>query len=276
MMRIFHESSEALELTSTLLVIAAAFMAVLALVRSLRRAQALEQEAEGFRSLSIDRAAREAALAHEIRTPLALVRGAVELLAEETPGPLNPRQRKFVNSALTHTNQLSALSENLLAQASMEADLFDLDLRTTDLRGLLRRSVVELRQIHQATLLLDTRGVPLWLTLDRTLILQALFNLISNSVRHSGIDYPTITIRVSASDHEATVSVSDNGQGMSQLTRENLFTPYAVGDASTSGTGLGMSVTRQIIQLHGGKMFVDSVPRCGTTVYFTLPRKRME
>lgn len=251
-------------------------MAVLALVRSLRRAQALEQEAEGFRSLSIDRAAREAALAHEIRTPLALVRGAVELLAEETPGPLNPRQRKFVNSALTHTNQLSALSENLLAQASMEADLFDLDLRTTDLRGLLRRSVVELRQIHQATLLLDTRGVPLWLTLDRTLILQALFNLISNSVRHSGIDYPTITIRVSASDHEATVSVSDNGQGMSQLTRENLFTPYAVGDASTSGTGLGMSVTRQIIQLHGGKMFVDSVPRRGTTVYFTLPRKRME
>lgn len=243
-------------------------------VRGLRAARAehavTRHEAERLRTLARARAERSSVLSHEIRTPLTLVKGAAELLAEETPGPLNDRQRRFVDTILDNSTQMIAMAEDLLTAARLEARLFELHLERTDLRALVRSTVREMRRLHGANVLLDSRGAPLWLDLDRNLVRQALWNLVNNAARHSGAGV-TITVRVTVGDDDVLVSVADDGPGMTPAERDGLFLPFVVGGGAGRGTGLGMMITKEIVELHGGRVFVDTATRVGTIILLTLP-----
>lgn len=254
------------------LVLALAVAGVLvARVVALRRQVALlRSEADRLRDLAKGRAERISVLSHEIRTPLALVKGAGELLAEQSPGALNERQRQFVGTITQNSQHVIDMAEDLLAEARLEAKFFDLHLADTDLRALARKVVRELRRVHPSTILLDARGAPTRVAVDRGLMRQALANLINNAARHSG-DAATITVRITAGDETVLVAVSDNGRGMSAAERSELFTPFAVGTTARPGTGLGMMITERIVELHGGRMFVDTVAQRGTTIFFTVP-----
>lgn len=235
-----------------------------------RRLEASRHEAERLRSLAQARASRSSVLSHEIRTPLALVKGAAELLAEQTPGPLNDRQRQFVDTITQNCQSMIAMAEDLLITARLEAQLFELHVERTDLRALVRQTVREMRRVHPGRILLDSRGAPLWLDVDRNLIRQVIWNLVNNAARHGG-EGVVIVVRITEGDHDVLVSVSDDGPGMTPEERENLFVPFGVG-ARTSGTGLGMVITREIVDLHGGRIFVDTAARVGTVVLLSLPR----
>ncbi|GHG49249.1 hypothetical protein GCM10011331_11640 [Flavimobilis marinus] len=235
-----------------------------------RRLEASRHEAERLRSLAQARASRSSVLSHEIRTPLALVKGAAELLAEQTPGPLNDRQRQFVDTITQNCQSMIAMAEDLLITARLEAQLFELHVERTDLRALVRQTVREMRRVHPGRILLDSRGAPLWLDIDRNLIRQVIWNLVNNAARHGG-EGVVIVVRITEGDHDVLVSVSDDGPGMTPEERENLFVPFGVG-ARTSGTGLGMVITREIVDLHGGRIFVDTAARVGTVVLLSLPR----
>lgn len=139
-----------------------------------RRLEASRHEAERLRSLAQARASRSSVLSHEIRTPLALVKGAAELLAEQTPGPLNERQRQFVDTITQNCQSMIAMAEDLLITARLEAQLFELHVERTDLRALVRQTVREMRRVHPGRILLDSRGAPLWLDIDRNLIRQVI------------------------------------------------------------------------------------------------------
>jgi len=255
-----------------------AIFAVLAVfvVRRIRglgqRLEASQYEAERLRALAQARATRSSVLSHEIRTPLALVKGAAELLAEETPGPLNGRQRQFVDTITQNCDSTIALAEDLLATARLEAQLFKLHLERTDLRGLTRATVREMRRMHSGKTLLDSRGAPLWMDVDRSLLRQVIRNLLTNAARHGGADV-TIVVRITVGDDDVLISVADDGAGMSPEERESLFVPFVIGASSTSGTGLGMVITREIVELHGGRIFVDTAARVGTTIFFSLPKR---
>lgn len=224
-------------------------------------------EAERLRALAKERADRASVLAHEIRTPLALVKGAGELLAEQTPGALNDTQRTFVETITQNTEAVIAMAEDLLTEARLEADLFTLQLEETDLRHLVRHTVRELRRVNHVPISLDSRGAPVTVMVDRRLMRQALWNLVTNAARHADASSPVV-VRITPGEESVLVAVSDDGRGMDADERRTLFTPFTPG---RRGTGLGLVITRRIVELHGGRVFVDTVARRGTTILLSIP-----
>lgn len=239
-----------------------------------RRLRAARAEADQLRVMVKKRLERPNVFSHEVRTPLTLIKGAAELLAEETPGPLTERQREFVSTIGVNAQQVIGLAEDLLAEARIEAQLFELHLERTDLRALVRTTVRDARRIHPTTILLDDHSAPITLLADKALLAQALWNLVNNACRHSG-EGATVRVAVSAAEGQAIVSVTDDGGGMSADARAALFQPFATQGAH-AGTGLGMMITERIIAEHGGTLLVDTVEGHGTTIFFTIPTARTE
>ena len=195
------------------------------------------------------RVERPNVFSHEVRTPLALIQGAAELLAEQTPGPLNDRQREFVTTIITNTRRINDLAQDLLTEAKLDAELFELRVEPVDMRQLARKTVRDARRIQPTPVRLDSTGPPVMLLGDPNLLGQALWNLVSNACRHA-LPGTQVTVSVAKGEGQAIVGVSDGGEG---------------------GTGLGMTITQKIISQHGGRLLVDTVPGRGTTIYFTLP-----
>ena len=238
--------------------------------RSARRALAASHaEAEQLRALVKKRVERPNVFSHEVRTPLALIKGAAELLADESPGPLNPRQREFVTTIATNAEQVIALAEDLLAEARIDAQLFELRTERLDVRALVRGTVRDARRIHPNPIRLENQGPPLHLMGDRALLGQVLWNLVNNACRHSDAAVP-VTVSVTQGDAEVIVAVTDEGEGMSDDERARLFEPFSTG-SQRPGTGLGMMITERIVTQHGGRLLVDTTPGRGTTVFFVLP-----
>lgn len=213
-------------------------------------------------------------VSHEIRTPLALVRGAADLLAEETPGPLNQQQRRFVDTISGNCTAVVALAEDLLVQARIDAGIFKLHLQRVNLRRLAGGVVAELRRLHSVDISLDCPGAPPRIWADADLLRQALTNLINNAVVHAHAA-TLVTVRIVSTDEDVLVSVSDNGRGMTREVRQRLFERFASGRPLRDGTGLGLVITRQIIQMHGGDVLVDSTPNRGTTMLFSIPNGQL-
>jgi two-component system OmpR family sensor kinase len=209
-------------------------------------------------------------VSHEIRTPLALVKGASDLLAEGTPGPLTASQERFVLTISSNCHSVITLAEDLLVQARIDAGMFDLHLQRVNFRALAARVISELRLLHPIAIALDCPGAPPRAWADAGLMRQAMTNLINNAVIHAR-DATLVTVRIIDTDQQILVSVSDDGAGMSTSERQQLFERFSSGKPLRDGTGLGLVITRQIAQMHGGGVFVDSTPLRGTTMMFSLP-----
>lgn len=238
------------------------------------RARLARAETQRLRTRVAEHAAPRDALAHEIRTPLSLIRASAELLAEETPGDLNEVQRRFVATILDNTEQAIGMAEDFLTQARLDHELFTLHLESVELRRLVRTLIQEMRRTVAAPMRLQEHGAPIRMVADRRLLRQAIANTVTNAVRHAG-EHATITISVSSEEDTALITVADNGRGMTRAQREALFTPFRSQNSLEApvsrGVGLGMVVTKQILTLHGGSVLVDSLASRGTSVYLTLP-----
>lgn len=238
------------------------------------RARLARAETQRLRTRVAEHAAPRDALAHEIRTPLSLIRASAELLAEETPGDLNEVQRRFVATILGNTEQAIGMAEDFLTQARLDHELFTLHLESVELRRLVRTLIQEMRRTVAAPMRLQEHGAPIRMVADRRLLRQAIANTVTNAVRHAG-EHATITISVSSEEDTALITVADNGRGMTRAQREALFTPFRSQNSLEApvsrGVGLGMVVTKQILTLHGGSVLVDSLTSRGTSVYLTLP-----
>lgn len=241
----------------------------IAWLRARRALDASRAEAGQLRDLVKKRVERPNVFSHEVRTPLALIKGAAELLAEETPGPLTRRQREFVTTIATNAEQVIGLAQDLLAEARIDAQLFELHTERLDLRALARQTVRDARRIHPNPIRLENQGPPVQLMADRRLLGQALWNLVNNACRHSA-DTVAVTVSVTAGDGQVVVAVTDEGVGMTDRERVHLFDSFSTGAHST-GTGLGMMITERIIAQHGGRLLVDTIEGRGTTVFFVLP-----
>lgn len=239
------------------------------LMTTRRQLVAARAEASQLRQMIKKRVERPNAFSHEVRTPLTLIKGAAELLAEQTPGPLTEMQREFVTTIATNAQRVIDLAQDMLVQAKIDAQLFELHPETIDIRHLVRGIVRDARSVQVTPLRLDGSGPPLILLGDRKLLSQALWNLVNNACRHA---HPgtTVTVSVTASQTQAIIAVADDGAGMTEEERAGLFTAF-VSSSGEGGTGLGMALTDQIIAQHGGTMLVDTIPGSGTTVFITLP-----
>ncbi|WP_147268281.1 sensor histidine kinase [Spongiactinospora rosea] len=216
---------------------------------------------------------RLAALGHELRTPLSMIKGAVDLLGEGSPGPLTEAQRRFVTVLDRQCAQVIRLCESLLTQAKIEAGVFVPRLEETDVSAVTRDVVTAMRPLcaeRRQRITLDTPQVTPPISADPMLLAQAVSNLLSNASRFTTVG-GAIDVRVLAIDTGIAVYVTDDGAGMTREQRRRLFQRFATGLPLAGGTGLGLVLTKSIVELHGGSIMVDTTSMRGTTFLFTLP-----
>jgi two-component system OmpR family sensor kinase len=244
----------------------------------------LSRETIGRQRLELDRlgnlverrAEQVAALSHELRTPLSMIKGATDLLLEESPGPVNRVQEQFMRSIAQQCNQVIRLCEGLLVQAKIESGLFEPWFEATDMSNLMRDVVTAMRPLcaeRNQQITLDTPQVVSAIPVDPGLILQALTNLLSNASRFTSTG-GRISVRLAEIDDGMAIYVSDDGDGMTREQRAQLFRRFATGRPLADGTGLGLVITKDIVELHGGSIMVDTTARRGTTFVVTLPTVR--
>jgi len=251
-------------------------LAVILLARQIKVSRTNQAEIQRLKNLTEVRSDQVAALSHEIRTPLAMIKGASDLLLEGNPGPLTPQQLIFVKTISQNGEHMISLAEDLLVQARIQAGLFKLHLELVDLKAIVRKAVDQARFLteerHQHYVI-DYPQVIERTYADGNLIMQALNNLLMNASRHTS-HFGHIYISLTENDDGLVISIMDDGAGMSPEERQKLFKRFSSGHPLGDGTGLGLVITKQIIELHGGQIMVDTSLGRGTTVLFTLPRWR--
>ena len=260
-----------------LLVISAVFAISIALLAYIVWRESTQQpEIARLRRIAEVRADRMAALSHEVRTPLALIKGATDLVLEGNPGPLTTQQETFLKTISQNCEHIIALAEDMLTQARIDAGLFKLRLVPVDLKALAWEAVRAIRLLtasREQIIHLNCPQVMDHVQADPRLLQQALSNLLQNASRHTS-QGGYIYVTISNNDVATIVSVTDNGAGMSEEARRNLFQKFASGRPLGDGTGLGLVITKQIIEMHGGQIMVDTSLGRGTTFLFTLPHWR--
>ena len=216
--------------------------------------------------------------AHELRNPLTAILGYVELLLDEGFGPLLDQQREFVGIVHRAGRRLLDITNDLLDVTRIEVGRIELVLQPTDLGALVSRVIAEYNvQREEKAQQLDLHVVPdLPAGLcDETRTAQVVGNLFSNAVKYTG-EGGQITVRVDRAAQEGylLVSVADTGMGISAEDQTKLFSRFFRTDgARTSGvggTGLGLYVTRSLVELHGGRIWLESEVGKGSTFYVTF------
>lgn len=245
----------------------------------------LEQEYEARKKLEKNvriRSDRLSMLSHEIRTPLTLMRTSLELLfaeSAESAGSLTEQQRYFLETIYQNEERIDSLAQNLLTQAKLEAGVFSPKIQYVDFRTIIRRAVNDLRILIEQRKQQIRTYYPQVLPpvpVDPNLIHQVLINLIQNASRYSS-EGGCIFVSVSENDRNLLVSVTDDGTGMGYEYRRQLFRHFSTADANFGeGTGLGLVIVKQIVERHGGQIYVDTSLGKGTSFYITLPLENKE
>jgi PAS domain S-box-containing protein len=215
------------------------------------------------------------AVSHELRTPLTAIRGSLEVLADGDTGQLPPKAQRVVDVAARGTERLTRLVNDIIDIERLEAGSFDIRPRPEDLAPLVEDaadSLVILADEHQVRLQIGQVSGSALCDADR--IVQALINLLGNALKFTPAGG---TVRVSAtpSEHEVLVAVSDEGRGIPAEEFATIFERFHQVQLSDGrrlgGTGLGLPITKAIVERHGGRIWVESELGVGSTFCFTLP-----
>ena len=222
-------------------------------------------------------------MSHELRTPLNAVIGFSEVLQDQMFGAINEKQQEYVNNILTSGRHLLALINDILDLSKVEAGKMELELGVFPLRESLEGSLTMLREkAHQGELELELDLAPeseVVIEADQRKFRQILFNLLSNAVKFTPAGG---TVRLSAvPDGDCIeVTVRDSGIGIAAADIRKLFHPFtqleSVYTKGFEGTGLGLALTRQLVQLHSGRIWVESEVGKGSSFSFAIPLRQGE
>ncbi len=236
-------------------------------------------------------------MSHELRTPLNAIIGFSSAMQQGLAGTLNERQTEFTGFILQGGKHLLSLITDILDLSKIEAGKMSLDCEPTDIRALLESSlsVVHARATeNNLQMLLQMEDIG-WVMADQRKTKQIVYNLLSNAVKFTP-DGGTVTLRLRevfraeipsdalgttedvaspATDRFLGISVIDTGIGIAQVDLNRLFQPFIQLDSGISrkyeGTGLGLALVKQLVELHGGRLAVQSAPSVGSTFCVWLP-----
>jgi signal transduction histidine kinase len=216
-----------------------------------------------------------ATMSHELRTPLNAIIGFSEVLREQMFGELNERQLAYVNDVLEAGKHLLSLINDVLDLAKIEAGRMELDLSEFALPDVLRSAVsLHSEQANRGGIRLGLTTNPEEITVnaDERRVRQVVFNLVSNAVKFTPRD-GRIDVSAGLGDGHVEVAVADTGPGLSPDELESIFEEFEQTDAGkqVEGTGLGLPLSRRLVELHGGRLWAESTPGQGSTFRFTLP-----
>jgi PAS domain S-box-containing protein len=215
-------------------------------------------------------------MSHELRTPLNAVIGFSEVLLEKMFGELNPKQEEYLGDILGSGRHLLALINDILDLAKVESGHMELDIGTFDLPAVLNSTFMLIRERamrHSIHVSLDIDHRLGRFIADERKLKQSLLNLLSNALKFTPED-GTVSLKAVLQDVGVEISVTDTGIGIEPEFQQKIFEEFIqVGDhlRKREGTGLGLALTKKFIELHGGRIWVQSAKGQGSTFTFTLP-----
>jgi signal transduction histidine kinase len=218
-----------------------------------------------------------ATMSHELRTPLNAIIGFSQVLKQQMYGPLNERQADYVDDVLSSGQHLLNLINDILDLAKVEAGRMELQPSTFELPELLDNaaSMVRERATRQGIgLIVATDDSVGGMEGDERKVKQILFNLLSNAVKFTPSG-GKVTLAARATEEQVVIAVQDTGIGIDADEMDKIFEEfYQVGASRTQeGTGLGLALTRRLVELHDGQLTVESEPGVGSTFTVTMPRR---
>ena len=275
-------------------------------VLGLDRSSVLEESRRNERALAAKNAELQRAtrlkseflanMSHELRTPLNAIIGFSDLILTEGVGDVNPQQREFLEAVLRNGRHLLELINGILDLSKIEAGRMSLSLAPTDLREAITGAVTDtasLRSAKRQEVWLELDDRPLNVVADGVRVRQVLFNLLSNASKFTGEGGTIILSALStraplappadrAGDERKLVtkdvvwvSVADTGIGIAAEDMPKLFQEFSQVDSSASrqaqGTGLGLALSKKLVEMHGGTIGAESLPGRGSTFWFILP-----
>jgi signal transduction histidine kinase len=215
-------------------------------------------------------------MSHELRTPLNAIIGFSQVLRERMFGEVNDKQQEYLDDILASANHLLALINDILDLSKVEAGQVELEVAPFSLRDALERGIVMVRERalnDDVAVTLSANGDVDVVTGDKRRISQVIFNLLSNAVKFTPAS-GAVNVRTSQVDGEIRVSVADTGPGIAVEDHERIFEEFQQTEAGVEqreGTGLGLALSKRLVELHGGRIWVDSQLGKGSTFVFSLP-----
>src|SRR5580692_546051 len=214
-------------------------------------------------------------VSYELRSPLTTIIGFAHLLNDPTTGPLVPKQAEYLNYITASTNSLFALINNILDLASIDAGAMTLELGPVDIR----RTIDNAAEGIQDRLARDR--IELKIDVDPNIgsfigdgsrVVQVLYNLLANAVGFSPQD-STVTLSARRTDHHVVFAVTDRGPGIAPDVKDKVFDWFESHSNGSRhrGAGLGLPLVKSFVELHGGRVRVDSIIDRGTTVTCDFP-----
>jgi PAS domain S-box-containing protein len=214
-------------------------------------------------------------MSHELRTPLNAVLGFSDLLSEESYGPLNERQARYVNHINKGGHHLLRLINDILDLSKIEAGRLQLAIENVPVNRTFAEVFDTLRPLAEkkSQKFVLSASANLNVMADTTRFKQILLNLIGNSVKFTP-DGGKIELDARKVDQTVRIEVRDSGPGIPLEEQRRIFEAFyrlTQTDKAAEGTGLGLAITQRLVELHGGKLGLDSQPGAGSCFYFTLP-----
>jgi signal transduction histidine kinase len=215
-------------------------------------------------------------MSHELRTPLNAIIGFSQVLQQRMFGEINEKQDDYLADILSSGNHLLSLINDVLDLSKVEAGQVELDIAPFSLQEALERGVVMVRERatkNRVQLSLELAPDADGVRGDERRVRQIVFNILSNAVKFTpaGGRVSVTTARVNG---EVLVSVTDTGPGVAPADQTRIFEEFQqtdVGVEQREGTGLGLALSKRLVELHGGRIWVESEPGRGSRFVFTLP-----
>jgi PAS domain S-box-containing protein len=218
-----------------------------------------------------------ASMSHELRTPLNAIVGFSDLLSDETPGPLNPKQKRFVSHIKQGSAHLLQLINDILDLSKIEAGLLELRCEDFRVKDTLPEVLSTIRPLAMAK---NIRVEEKWdsqpvIYADRIRFKQILYNLLSNAVKFTPKDGRVEVACSPNAGNFISISVTDTGVGIRPEDHAMVFEEFRQVEADTAtaqqGTGLGLAITKRLVEQQGGQISIDSDLGRGSCFTFTLP-----
>jgi signal transduction histidine kinase len=216
-------------------------------------------------------------VSHELRTPLAITREGLNLVIDQIPGPINEKQRKVLVTGKQNIDRLNKIIDDLLDISKIEAGKMELKRGFADIRKTLEdliesyQTVAALKRIQLRAHLPQDKVL---LYIDTGKIIQVMNNLLNNAYKFTP-ENGAIAVRMDIREGDVMISVQDTGPGINPQDMEKLFGKFQqfgrTHGPGLKGTGLGLAISKNLLELHGGSIWVQSEVGNGTTFHFTLP-----
>jgi signal transduction histidine kinase len=247
------------------------------------KSKSLEQATRELRAAneqlkSLDRLKDDfmSSVTHELRTPLTSIRALSEMMAEDPDMPAEQRQQ-FLGIVVAETERLSRLVNQVLDMAKIESGHAEWRNADVDIGQLLAQSVQTTSEVFRtrgASVQLSLPQQPVVLRADPDRLTQVMLNLLSNAAKFVPDSDGRVEVTLTTDLNGLTVAVKDNGPGVPLQQQALIFEKFRQGGDEShrpQGTGLGLPISRQIVEHFGGRMWIDSVPGQGARFAFHLP-----